>query len=454
MRTQRSEPSLRPAEPEKTQVAETPIFSAGEPEPPRRRRWPWIAGAVVLLVVAVLVLRGRGDKAAAAKKGKPAPRPVPVVAEPARAGEMPVYINGLGTVTPLATVAVRSRIDGELVRVSFREGQMVRKGDLLAEIDPRPYEVQLMQAQGQLSKDEAALKNVRLDLARLESLAAQGIAPRQQLDTQRAAVNQAEGTIKSDQAQVASARLNISYTKVTAPITGRVGLRQVDVGNFTRANDPNGIVVLTQLQPIAVLFTIPADQLPPVMKEMAAGRQLPVEAYDREMKLRLAGGTLSAVDNQIDQTTGTVRMKATFDNADTALFPNQFVNARLLVSTLQHVVLVPSAALQRGNQGTFVYVVKAAPDGAAEIASAESPATRAADRLVVEMRNVTVVRTEGDVTAVSSGVAAGEQVVTDGLDKLQNGSLVSVAKPGEAARPAGGGKGGGKGAMKGDKGRG
>jgi multidrug efflux system membrane fusion protein len=401
------------------QTAPPPFIEAAAAQPRRKRsRWPWllVLGGLALIVY-FFVHRGSQQQAAAGGKAgaQAAPHAVPVLAAAARRGDMPVYLTGLGTAASASTVTVRSRVDGQLIRVDFREGQAVHAGDLLAELDPRPFQVQLMQAEGQLAKDEAALKNAQLDLQRYQVLAQEDSIPKQQLDTQMATVNQDEGAIKTDQGNVASARLNLSYCRIAAPAAGRIGLRLVDPGNIVHASDANGLLVITQVQPIVVIFTVAADSLPQVQQQLAAGRTLPVDAYDRDLRNKLATGTLLAVDNQIDQSTGTVRLKAVFPNLDNALFPNQFVNARLLVDTLHGATILPTAAIQRSPQSTFVYVVK--PDNS------------------VENRDVDVALTEGDNSAVRSGVTPGETVVTDGLDKLQPGMKVSIgsAAPGTGA---------------------
>jgi len=405
-------------------VPEPSPTAAGDRREPRRSRWPWLlALAAVGVTIFLLAARGSKDAASADKSGKAggksaaSARAVPVIAATARKGDVGVYLSGLGTVTSLSTVTVRSRVDGQLVSVGFQEGQHVKEGDLLAQIDPRPFEVQLAQAQGQLAKDEAALKNAQLDLERYKVLIEQDSIPRQQLDTQVATVNQFEGAIETDRAQVDSAKLNLVYSRITSPITGRVGLRLVDPGNMVHASDANGMLVITQLQPIAVLFTIPADQLPQVLGPMRAGKKLEVDAYDRDFKKKLGTGSLIALDNQIDPTTGTVRLKAVFPNEDESLFPNQFVNARLLVDTLHGVVIVPTAAIQRSPQSTFVYAVKSDD--------------------TVDLRPVQIQLTEGEDTAIRQGLQAGDVVVVDGVDKLQPGSKVSVAGAGGGAKASG-----------------
>jgi len=353
---------------------------------------------------------GRAKAAAAAP---PVARPVPVVTAESRQGDLPIYLNGLGTVTAFNTVTVRTRVDGELVKVAFGEGQQIKEGDqvnegdLLAEVDPRPFQVQLLQAKGQLARDEAILKNAKVDLQRYED--ARDAIPQQQIDTAAANVAQYEGAVLVDQSQIDNANLQLTYCHITAPLSGKIGLRLVDQGNFVHASDANGLAVITQLRPIAVQFTLPQDNLPQVLGAFAAA-PLPVDAYDRDFKARLASGQLLAVDNQIDTVTATIRLKAKFDNADGSLFPNQFVNVRLLVDTKRGVVLVPAAAVQRSPQSMFVYVKKADD--------------------TVEVRPVTLGPTEGDTCVIAEGLAAGERVVTDGVDKLRAGTKVSERDPG------------------------
>jgi multidrug efflux system membrane fusion protein len=379
---------------------------------PTRRRWKWAVAALVLVALAVvgyLLLGGKGAaQSRSAKQGPPNPaaRSVPVAVAAARTGDINIFLNGLGTVTALNTVSVRSRVDGQLMNVLFHEGDVVRAGEVLAQIDPRPFQVQLDQALGQKARDEALLKNAQVDVERYRTLVEQDSIPKQQLDTQEALVRQYQAAVKVDEAQIESARLQLTYSRIAAPISGRLGLRLVDVGNIVHANDANGLVVITQLQPITVLFTIPEDSIRPVMQRLRSGDKPVVEAWDREQKNKLATGTLLTIDNQIDVTTGTVRLKAQFSNEDRMLFPNQFVNARLLLDVKRDAVVIPTVAVQRGSQGTFVYLVK--PDQ------------------TVAMRPVKLGPAQGDEAAVESGVAAGDVLVVDGADKLREGSKVEV----------------------------
>jgi multidrug efflux system membrane fusion protein len=330
---------------------------------------------------------------------------VPVVVATAQRGDLPVYFNGLGTVTAFNTVTVRSRVDGQLVSIAFKEGQFVHQGDLLAQIDPRPFQVQLEQALGQLAKDQAQRKDAEVNFERYKLLFKEGVIPQQQLDTQGALVGQVDGAITSDQSQIDNAKLQLTYSRITAPISGRIGLRLVDAGNIVRASDTNGLLVITQLQPISVIFSLPQDQLPQVNAKLHSGVQLAVDAYDRDDTAKIASGKLETIDNQIDITTGTYKLKSVFANADNALFPNQFVNVHLLVDTKHNLTIVPAAAIQRGPQGTYVYA--ADTDNTAKI------------------RIVTIAQTTGDSVGLSAGLNSGDRVVIDGLDKLQDGTKIN-----------------------------
>jgi len=410
--------------------------------PPRRR---WLKPAVIVAVVALAAVGawllwgpssgdGQGSSQATATKGGKGgagkgggrgggdpSRIQPVAAVAARIADVNIVQTGLGTVTATRTVTVKPRVDGQLQSVNFTEGQLVRAGEKIAQIDPVPFQVQLSQAEGQLARDAAQLNNARLDLERYRTLLAQDSIASQQVDQQASMVRQLEGTVKIDQAQVDTAKLQLSYASIEAPIGGRLGLRQVDSGNMVRGSDPNGIAVITQIDPITVLFTIPQDSLPRVLARLNAGDKPAVEAWDREQKNLLAKGALLTTDNQIDVATGTVKLKAQFPNANSALFPNQFVNVRMVVDVRKGAVVVPSAAIQRGSQGTVVYVVR--------------------DDSTVTLRTIQTGPTEGNVTAVESGLAAGERVITDGVDRIREGAKVEVTEPGGGTRaPRGEGK--------------
>jgi membrane fusion protein, multidrug efflux system len=376
----------------------------------RRRHWPWFVATALLGAVGYAVFTASSPGSRAAAPGAaPVMRGVPVVVAAARQGDVPVLLTGLGSVTGFNTVTVKSRVDGQVMRIAFQEGQFVHEGDLLVEIDPRPFQVQLTQAEGQMARDVAQLTDARLNLDRYRSLLDQGLVAKQEFDNQIALVHQYEGTVKLDQGLIDAAKLQLTYSRITAPISGRVGLRLVDSGNMVRATDQNGLLVIAQVQPIAVLFALPADNLPPVLDKLRAGEPLQVEAYDRAGQTKIASGSLLTVDNQIDQSTGTARLKAVFQNENHVLFPNQFVNVRLLLDVRTGTVIVPVAAIQRGPQGTFVYAVKG-------------------DQ-TVEVRPVTVGPIAGGEAAIDSGLSAGEQVVVDGVDKLRPGSAVQVRQP-------------------------
>jgi multidrug efflux system membrane fusion protein len=401
---------------EQTTATLSEVSSTTAPvSPPARskagRRWLLLLALCSIGAAGYWVFAKTQNQSAVAARRDSEPPPVPVSVDRARAGDIPVYLNGLGSVTPTNTVSVRSRIDGELQKILFQEGQFVRQGDLLAQIDPRPFQTQLDQFEGQLARDQAQLNNARLDLDRYQKLSNDGVITRQQFDTQAATVRQFEGVIRADQAQIDNARLQVTYCRITSPLSGRIGLRLVDVGNQIKAADPNGLAVITQVQPIAVLFTTPEDNLAQVLKRLRAGERLPVEAYDRSGQNKITDGRLLTIDNQIDQATGTTRLKAVFDNSDNALFPNQFVNVRMLVETRKNQILIPAVAIQRGPQGTFVYVVK--------------------QDQTVEIRQVQVGTIEASQAALQSGLSDGEVVVVDGVDKLRAGSKVQlVSAPG------------------------
>jgi membrane fusion protein, multidrug efflux system len=373
------------------------------------RRHPYAVGLCALLIAVVgagtLVLSRPWRSTVGAQGNIPAPPRIPIVAAAARTRDVAVYLKGLGTVTPLNTVTVRSRVDGELIGVHFREGQIVRSGDLLAEIDPRPFQAQLTQFEGQLERDQALLDNARLDLKRFQELVKTDAVPRQQLDTQVSLVHQLEGTVKNDQGQIDATKVQLVYCRITSPISGRVGLRLVDAGNIVHATDTGGLVIITQLQPITVIFTIPEDSIPTVLEQLGRGVQLPVEAYDREQRKKLAEGTLLTIDNEVDPTTGTVRLKAQFPNTDNLLFPSQFVNARLRIETRRGATVVPTAAIQQSPRGSFVYVVR--PDR------------------TVGIRQVGVGVTDGDDVSIEQGLQVGEQVVVEGAERLRDGAAIA-----------------------------
>jgi membrane fusion protein, multidrug efflux system len=354
---------------------------------------------IFVAIIAYLTLHN-GTKAARPT----APAPISVVTATSKAGDQPIYLTGLGSVVGFKTVTLRTRVDGELMRVAVSEGQMVSAGDLIAEIDPRPFQVQLEQAEGQKERDVALLENAKLDAERYRILYSQDSIPKQQLDTQIALVKQDEAIVKADQAAIDNAKLQLTYTRITSPINGRIGLRQVDPGNIVHAADQNGLAVITQLQPITVIFSIPQDNVPQVMKKLRAGRRMLVEAWDRDLKNKISTGSLLTIDNQADVTTGTVRFKATFANDDNALFPNQFVNARLLVDVKRGAVLVPVTAIQRGPETTFVFVVD--------------------EDDTVQTRNVVTGTIEAGMASIDRGLSPGETVVIEGVDKLQHGAKV------------------------------
>lgn len=417
------EPASPLDRPDRIEDRPTPVrYPPGDhlPPPPPRSRVRRVLGWLVVLllvvgVVAWLVLRS-GSHAPPAGRVQTG-GPMPVGTAPVVKGDMPVTLTGLGAVTPLATVTIKTQINGQLSEVAFQEGQIVKKGDFLAQIDPRPYQVALEQAQGQLAKDQAALKNAQVDLQRYKTLVSQNSIATQTLDTQAALVQQDTGVVQTDQAQVDAQKLNLIYCHIVSPVGGRVGLRQVDPGNYVQTSDASGLVIITQLQPISVIFTLPEDSLPAVLKQLHSGATLQVTAFDRTNTTQLGTGRLETVDNQIDPTTGTVKLRAIFDNRDEELFPQQFVNAQLLVNTLHNAVIIPTAAVQRGAPGTFVYVVK--PDS------------------TVAAQPVTLGPGQGQNVSVSKGLEPGQQVVVDGADRLKDGAKVTLTEktPPGAATP-------------------
>ena len=400
-----------------------------QPPKPRPSGWRWLWLPVLALLGvgawylwpkagAMLSTTPAADSKGGKKGGAGA---VPVVAAKARRGDIGVYITSpVSSVTPIYTVTIKSRVDGQLMSVHYKEGDLVHEGDLLVEIDPRPYQVMLEQAEGQMARDQATLDNARVDLDRYQKLLAQNAIPEQQLATQKAIVAQAEGVVKSDQGQIDSAKLDLVYCSIKAPITGRVGLRLVDPGNIVHATDANGLLVITQIQPISVIFTVAEDDLPVVLRKIAAGEHLRVDAYDRGNVAKIESGTLATVDNQIDPTTGTLRLRANFDNSDKQLFPNQFVNVHLLVEEKHGVTLAPTAVIQRTTSSSYVYLVK--------------------DDRTVTVRQITEGVADGDSTEVTSGVAPGDVLVMTGVDKLSEGARVTVQMADDQA----GGKSGGR----------
>lgn len=460
-----------------TRPAPEPHKALPPPEPPETggkssSARKWIILLVILLVVVAAVWKIRSNTQEQAGQGQRmammADRPTPVQVQAVQQRTMPIYLSALGTVTAYNTVAIKPRVDGQLLRVLFREGQKVRQGQLLMEIDPRPYQAALAQAQGQLTRDQANSKNAEAQAGRYTALFQAGVVSKESQQAQISTAGQATGSIQADQAAIQAAQVNLAYTRITSPINGVVGLRQVDPGNIVHAGDANGLLVVTQLQPISVIFTLPEDHLPQVLDLTRGGHKLAVDVFDRSEANHLATGSLLTVDNQIDTTTGTVKGKAVFDNRDERLFPNQFVNVRLILQQRQNALVVPAAAIQTGTQGTFVYVVKQGEPPADKQAQNQSQNSgRSSEKqgggrtsrrsggngggsadeeggrpnvppAYVVIQPVKVDLTEGSNVILASGVNGGDQIVIDGQEKLKDGSRVIPRQSNPAARNGGG----------------
>lgn len=381
---------------------------------PKKKRGRWWFLAFAILVVAAIVFF-RLHQRAPAKSKRPATPPVMITTASVQKGDIPVYVDAIGIVTPVSTVAVRSRVDGQLVKVFFQEGQTVHEGDQLAQIDDAPFRAAVAQAEGQLARDTALLENSKLDVSRYKEALARNAIPKQQYDTQLSTVHQYEGAVKLDEGQLENAKVQLAYTRIASPITGRVGLRLVDAGNIVHASDTNPLVIVTQLEPISVVFTVPEDALPAIQQQLAPGKKLTVDVFDRARQKKITSGSLETLDNQIDPSTGTLKLKAVFPNKDNALFPNQFVNARLLLETHRGIALLPNATIQRNAEGAFVYLVK--PDQ------------------TVATQSIRVGATEANLSEVE-GLDIGAVVAADNFNRLTEGAHVTVRSP----APARGGK--------------